>query len=150
MIEPTFRTLLVATVGRAVLVAPGFRAASRAAVALSAIAVRANPERRPASQPATNSRPEDHFSMHRHRPTHRRTFDNGNGSCHGRNSFEWWPSYEGCQARTPLLPTAGFFTASQSPYNFLLQCFGADRKRTAVPSARARCRGFSKPCGATL
>ena len=32
VVEPTFRTLLIAAIGRPVLPAPGFRAASRAAI----------------------------------------------------------------------------------------------------------------------
>src|SRR5215831_19083695 len=42
MIEPALRTLLVPAVGRAVLPEPGFAATSRAAIALPAVAVRAN------------------------------------------------------------------------------------------------------------
>lgn len=66
MIEPALRTLLVPAVGRAVLPEPGFAATSRAAVALPAVAVRANPEHRLAPLAATNPRPENHFSMNRH------------------------------------------------------------------------------------
>jgi hypothetical protein len=88
MIESALDTPLVAAVGRAALAAPSFGAASRAAIALSAIAVRANPEHRLASLAATNSRPENHFSMNRHPPTEA-AFDNSNGSCQGRTSFDW-------------------------------------------------------------
>ena len=35
-------------------------------------------------------------------------------------------SHEGCQARTPLLRTAGFFTAFQATIQFSLKCFDAD------------------------
>jgi hypothetical protein len=113
MIEPTLRTALVAAVSGAVLAAPGFAPASWAAIALAAIAVRANPEHRLASLAATHSRPENRFSMNRHPPTPA-GFDNGNGSCQRRTSFDWSPSHEGCQARTPLLGTAGFSTAFHS------------------------------------
>ena len=68
MIEPTFQTLLVAPVGRAALPVARLAAASRTAIALSAIAVGANPEQRLASRAATNARPENHFSMNRHPP----------------------------------------------------------------------------------
>jgi hypothetical protein len=87
MIEPALGTLLVAAVSGAVLPAPGFAAASRAAIALPAIAVRANPEHRLASLAATNPRPENHFSMNRHRGAPA-GFDNGNGSCQGGNSLD--------------------------------------------------------------
>jgi hypothetical protein len=122
MIEPAFRTPLVAPVGSTVLVPPGFAAATRAAIALAAIAVRADPEHRLASLAATNSLPENHISMNRHRSTPA-GFDNGNGSCQGRTSFEWWPSHEGCRARTPLLPTAGFSTAFQVTIQFFVGMF---------------------------
>jgi len=49
MIEPALETPLVAAVGSAALPAPSFGAASRAAIALPAIAVRTNPEHRLAS-----------------------------------------------------------------------------------------------------
>ena len=87
MIEPAFQALLVAAVGSAVLPAPGFAAATRAAIALPTVAVRANPEHRLASLAATNSRPQHHFSMNRHPPT-QAAFDRGNGSCQGRTSFD--------------------------------------------------------------
>jgi len=107
MIEPAFGTPLVAAVGISALLTPGFQSARRAAIALSPITVRANPEHRLASLTAANPLPENHFFLNRHPPT-RTGFDNGNGSCQGRTSFEWWPLYEGRQVRTPLLPTAGF------------------------------------------
>jgi len=84
MIEPALRTLLVPAVRRAVLPEPGFGATSRAAVALPAVAVRTDPEHRLASLAATNPRPENHFSMNRHRCAPA-GFDNGNGSCEGGN-----------------------------------------------------------------
>ena len=87
MIEPAFRTPLVAAVGGTVLPAPGFGAARRAAIALPAIAVRTNPEHRLASLAAANPLPENHFAMNRHPPT-QADFDNGNGSCQGRTSFD--------------------------------------------------------------
>jgi len=87
MIEPALQTTLVAPVGSAALLASSLRAASRAAIALPAVAVRANPEHRLASLAATNSRPENHFSMNRHPPT-AAAFDNSNGSCEGGTSFD--------------------------------------------------------------
>jgi hypothetical protein len=65
MIEPALQTPLVAPVGSTTLPASIFRAASQAAMALPAIAVRANPECCLASLPATNPRRENHFSMNR-------------------------------------------------------------------------------------
>jgi hypothetical protein len=66
MIEPAFRTPLVATVRGPALSQPGFDAASQAAIALSTIAVRTDPEQSVASVTETNSRTENHFAMNRH------------------------------------------------------------------------------------
>ena len=87
VVEPTFETLLIPAVGRPVLPAPGCGAARRAAIALSAIAMGTNPEHRLTSLAAANALPENHFSMNRHPPT-QADFDNGNGSCQGRTSFD--------------------------------------------------------------
>jgi len=57
VVEPACQTLLIAAVGRPVLAAPGFGAARRAAIALSAIATGANPEHRLASLAAANALP---------------------------------------------------------------------------------------------
>ena len=87
MIESALQTPLVAPVGSAALPAPSFAAASPAAIALPAVAVRANPKQRLASLAATHSRPENHFAMDRHSPT-LAGFDNSNGSCEGGTSFD--------------------------------------------------------------
>jgi len=60
VVEPAFQTLLIAAVGRPVLPAPGFGAAHRAAIALSAIAMRTNPEHRLTSLAAANALPENY------------------------------------------------------------------------------------------
>ena len=90
VVEPAFQTLLVAAVGRPVLPAPGFGAARRAAIALSAVAMCTNPEHRLASLAAANPLPENHLSMNRH-PHTQADFDNGNGSCQGRTIFDGGP-----------------------------------------------------------
>lgn len=87
VVEPAFGTLLIAAVGRPVLPAPGFGAARRAAITLSAIAMCTNPEHRLASLAAANALPENHFSMNRHPPT-QADFDKGNSSCQGRTSLD--------------------------------------------------------------
>ena len=87
VVEPAFGTLLIAVVGRPVLPAPGFTAARRTAVALSAVAMCTNPEHRLASLAAANPLPENHFSLNRH-PPRQADFDNGNGSCQGRTSLD--------------------------------------------------------------
>lgn len=87
VVESAFGTLLIAAVGRPVLPASGFAAARRAAVALPTVAMCANPEHRLASLATANALPENHFSMNRH-PPRQADFDNGNGSCQGRTSFD--------------------------------------------------------------
>ena len=79
MIQSAFQTPLVTAVGSTVLPPPGFRAAGRAAIALSAIAMCTNPEHRLASLAAANALPENHFALNRHPPA-QADFDNGNGS----------------------------------------------------------------------
>jgi hypothetical protein len=144
MIEPAFRTPLVPAVGGTALLAPGNRATRRTAIALPPIAMLTNPEHRLASLAAANSLPENYFSMNRH--LHKQAdFDNGNGSCQGRTSFDWWPSHEGCRARTPLLPTAGFYPPSKPQYNLSLECFEADDGRIIAPSAPMMSPGRPTP-----
>ena len=87
MVESAFGALLIAAVGRLVLSAPGFGTAPRTAVALAAIAMGTNPEHHLASLAAANALPENHFSLNRH-PPRQADFDNGNGSCQGRTSFD--------------------------------------------------------------
>jgi hypothetical protein len=125
MIESAFGTPLVPAVGISALQASRQQTASRAAIALPAITVRTNPEHRLASLVA-NSPPENHFWINRHPPTPA-DFDIGNGSCQGRTSLEWWPSHEGCQVRTPLLPTAGSSPAFHATIQFFAEMFWRGR-----------------------
>ena len=74
VVQPAFRTPLVPPVGYTTLLAPRFRTASCAAIALPAVAVRTQPEHRLASLAAANPLPENHFSMNRH-PRARADFD---------------------------------------------------------------------------
>jgi hypothetical protein len=122
VIEPAFWTPLVPAVGIAALLASGFQTASRAAVALAAITMRTDPEHRLASLVAANSLPQNCFSLRLHPPT-QADFDKGNDSCQGRNQLRWWPSHEGCRARTPLLRTVGFSTALQATIQFFAEMF---------------------------
>ena len=125
MIEPAFRTPLVAVVGDTVLLPPGFRAASCAAIALPPIAVRANPDHRLASLAAANALPENHFSMNRHPPT-QADFDSGNGSCQGRTSFNGGLHMKVAEPE-PRCSNGGVLLPPSKPqYNFLLKCFDAD------------------------
>src|SRR3954451_555965 len=116
MIEAALRASLMAAVGGAALQTSSVRAASMAAVALAAITMRTNPKCRLASLAATNSRPENHFSMNRHPPTPA-DFDKGNGSCQGRTSFDGGLLTRVAEPEARCFEQRGS-TASQSPYNF--------------------------------
>jgi hypothetical protein len=124
MVEFAFQTLLIAAVSRPVLPAPCFGAARRAAVALSAITMRANPEHRLASLAAANALPENHFSMN-HPPT-QADFDNGNGSCQRRTSFNGGLLTKVAEPE-PRCSNGGVLLPPSKPqYNFSLKCFDAD------------------------
>jgi len=69
----------MATVGTALLLAPGFGAAGGAAIALSTITVLTDPEQRVAAAAAANPLPENDFARNRHaRP--QTGLDNGSRS----------------------------------------------------------------------
>jgi hypothetical protein len=125
VVEPAFGTLLIAAVGRPVLPAPGFAAARRAAIALSAIAMCANPEHRLAPLAAANALPENHFSMNRHPPA-QADFDKGNGSCQGRTSFDGGLLMKVAKPEPRCFERRGSLPPSQPQYKFSLECFGAD------------------------
>jgi hypothetical protein len=125
VVEPAFRTLLIAAVGRPVLPAPSFGAARRAAIALSAIAMCTNPEHRLASLAAANALPENHFSMNRHPPT-QADFDNGNGSCQRRTSFDGGLLMKVAEPEPRCLNGGVLLPPSKSQYKFSLECFDAD------------------------
>ena len=78
MIRPCFGTVAVPAVGTAVLMEPGLPAASAAAIALSAVAGRADIEHRPALIEQANPLPQNHFVRSRH-PSSEAGLDNGNG-----------------------------------------------------------------------
>jgi hypothetical protein len=89
MVQPSFRAPLVPAVRSASLLQPGLSAASRAAIALSAIAVLADPEHLVAFAALANPLPENHFAMSRH-PCTPAGLDNGNRSWQVRTSFDAW------------------------------------------------------------
>jgi hypothetical protein len=57
MIEPSFGTLLIATIGRAMLTEPGLPAAGQTAIALPAVTVRAQEKHRPTLAGMTKALP---------------------------------------------------------------------------------------------
>ena len=78
MIESSFRTLLVATVGLAALMEPGLMAASQAAIALTAITARTEKEHGAAVTGLANPQIKNYFAIARH-ACWRAQLDNGNG-----------------------------------------------------------------------
>ena len=110
VVEPAFRALLIAVVGSPVLPAPGCGAARRAAIALSAIAMGTNPEHRLASLA----------------PPMQADFDNGNGSCQGRTSFDGGLLMKVAEPE-PRCSNGGVLLPPSKPqYKFSLECFDAD------------------------
>ena len=86
MIEPSFRASLMAVVGAAALLAPGFNATGIAAVTLPPVAVPADPEDCVASDCRTNALTKNHLAM----PIHVRPkagLDNGDRSWQVRTSL---------------------------------------------------------------
>jgi hypothetical protein len=125
MIQPALRTLLVPPVGSTVLPPPGFAAATRTAIALSAIAVRADPEQRPASLAATNPLPQNDFSMNRHPPM-QADFDNGNSSCQCRTSLDGDLLLKVAEPEPRRSNGGVLLPPSQPQYKFSLECLDAD------------------------
>ena len=118
MIELSFGASLVPLIGAAALPPPGFGAAGFAAVALSPVAVPADPEDSVASDSRTNALTEDHLAMKIHvRPE--TGLDNGNRSWQVRTSLLLWLPAEGCQTERP--------DRSNGPGT---RCFPRPRRRT--------------------
>ncbi len=105
MVKPSFRAPLMPAVGAAPLLQPGLVAASRAAIALAAIAVLTDPEHRLASPAAANSLTENRFAMDRH-PRRQAGLDNGSQSWQGQDIHSMATCF-GLPTGTPPLPTAG-------------------------------------------
>jgi hypothetical protein len=106
VVEPTFPTLLIAAVRSAVLPAPGFGAARRAAIALSAITMLTDPEHRLTSTAAASPLPQNHFAITCHARL-RRGLDKGSRSWQVRTSLLRGDLLTGCQAGALPVQTAG-------------------------------------------
>ena len=66
VIEPSFRTLLVAAIGATPLTEPSLVAAGQAAITVPAITVGTEKKDRAAFAAPTNSQPENHLALQRH------------------------------------------------------------------------------------
>jgi hypothetical protein len=94
-----------------------------------------NPEHRLASLAVANALPENHFSMNRHPPM-QADFDNGNGSCQGRTSFNGGLLMKVAEPE-PRCSNGGVLLPPPKPqYRLLLKCFEDDDRRMIAPSAR--------------
>ena len=104
MIEPSFGALLVAGVGASSLVEAGTLTAWGAAVALSAIAVRADEEHCVTLATEANSLPENRFAVNRRHAPSQAGLDNGTGFVAGWNQLslvlpvERLPNSEPCRS----------------------------------------------------
>src|ERR1700730_3652765 len=107
MIEPPFRTPLVPSVGAPPLLEAGLHTASDAAIAMSAIAMRAEEENRVASLTHAKTTPENRFAMHRPHASSQAVLDNGSGFVAGWNQLCLVLPDEGCRTRIPVARTAG-------------------------------------------
>jgi hypothetical protein len=79
MIELPFGALLVATVGASPLLTAGLLATLVAAVAVSAIAMRADEENRVAALTKANPLPQNRFAMNHRHASSQAGLDNGSG-----------------------------------------------------------------------
>jgi hypothetical protein len=112
MIEPSFEAPLMAVVGASPLAASGMLTALGAAVALSAITVRADEEHCVTLVTKANSLPEYRFAMNCRHASSQAGLDNGRGFVAGWNQIslvlpvEWLPNSEPCRSngRVPSLP----------------------------------------------
>jgi hypothetical protein len=79
MIELPFGAILVASVGAPLLLPAGLLAALVAAIAVSAVAVRADEENRVAALTKANSLPQNRFAMNHRHASSQAGLDNGSG-----------------------------------------------------------------------
>jgi len=104
MVELPFGALLVSSVGASPLLAAGLLAAFFVAVAMSAIAVRADEEHCVTLVTEANSLPEYRFAMSRRHASSQAGLDNDRGFVAGWNQLslvlpvEWLPNSEPCRS----------------------------------------------------
>lgn len=86
VIEPSFETLLVATIGATPLTEPSLTAATQAAIALPTITADAEKKQRTTFAEQTKTLPQNHFAMRRHACS-QAALDNGDNSWQVRTSL---------------------------------------------------------------
>ena len=104
MVKPSFGALLVTAVGAPSLAGSGMLTARGAAIALSAITVRADEEHCVTLATEANSLPEYRFAMNCRHASSQAALDNGTGFVAGWNQLslvlpvEWLPNSEPCRS----------------------------------------------------
>ena len=121
MIELPTRAPLVPFVGFPSLLKPGLIAALGAAIAVSAIAVRADVKHRVALLTATNSIKENRFAVHQRHTPSQAGLDNEGCFVTGWNKRCLVYLTKVAERGTPPLPTAGFFSSRLMPRYFVRQ-----------------------------
>ena len=117
VVQPSFRAALIAAVGFTALPEPRCPAARFAAVALSAVAVRADEKLSAAIAAQTKPRAKNRFAVFHHAHSGR-TLTTAIVSWQVRTIFNaWWPCHKGCQAGTPPVARRGSIPPSQTHYN---------------------------------
>jgi hypothetical protein len=84
--------------------------------------VGANPEHRLAPLATANALPENHFCMSLH-PRTQADFDNGNGSCQGRTSFDGGLLMKVAEPEPRCFERRGSLPPSKPQYNSSPECF---------------------------
>ena len=136
MIESPFATLLVAPVGAPPLLETGLFAAWGAAVAVSAVTMRADEEHPLATLTKAKSLPQNRFAMNHRHASSPAGLDNGSGFVAGWSQLCLVYLSNGCRTRNPAAVTAGFhlFPAFETRY-FVQPSLWMIGRMTA-PSAR--------------
>src|SRR5262249_43552436 len=112
MVEPSFRTLLVAAIGAAPLTKPGLRAARDAAIPLPAVATRAEEEDGAALPAHADPYFEDYFVIRR-QPSLQRAWTTAEAPWPCQNRLVWLPLLRRLPTRVQPLPTTGPQVASR-------------------------------------
>ena len=136
MIELPFGALLVASVGAPPLLPAGLLAALVAAVAVSAVAVRADEENRVAALTKANSLPQNRFAMNHRHASSQADWTTAVVSWQLKTSSVWFYLSNGCRTRNPAALTAGFHLFLAFEPRYFLRPLWRMIGRMIAPSAR--------------
>ncbi|MBK5294725.1 MAG: hypothetical protein JJE04_23990 [Acidobacteriia bacterium] len=136
MIEPPFRALLVPSVGPPPLLPAGLIAAWGAAIAVSAITVRADEEHCLALLTETNSMKENRFAVHCRHALSQAGLDNGTRFVAGWNQLCLVLPDEGCRTRNPAASNGRVPSLHASDHTILRSARLLMIRRMTAPAAR--------------